>query len=62
LRGPLLFSAAHSTKLWRGDGGERRRLHKAERWACDIAARLALAMEARMGAPGSLMVLLMHDA
>jgi hypothetical protein len=31
-------------------------LHKAERWACDIAARLALAVESRLGVQGSLMV------
>jgi hypothetical protein len=34
LAGPILFSASHGTKVWRGGQGEAERVHKAERYTC----------------------------
>eukprot|EP00455_Lapot_gusevi_P049562 TRINITY_DN7045_c0_g2_i3.p1 TRINITY_DN7045_c0_g2~~TRINITY_DN7045_c0_g2_i3.p1 ORF type:complete len:466 (-),score=123.88 TRINITY_DN7045_c0_g2_i3:101-1417(-) len=57
LEGPILFTAPHGTKLWRGDGiEEKKRLHKAERWSTDLALRLADAVKALMATPASYMV------
>jgi len=58
LAGPILFTAPHGIKLFRGQAqpGENIRVHKVERWCTEIALRLAESMPDLLGFEGSSMV------
>eukprot|EP00002_Diphylleia_rotans_P001219 TRINITY_DN10684_c0_g1_i1.p1 TRINITY_DN10684_c0_g1~~TRINITY_DN10684_c0_g1_i1.p1 ORF type:complete len:521 (-),score=88.29 TRINITY_DN10684_c0_g1_i1:234-1796(-) len=50
LAGPILITAPHSLRLIRGgQNGERRRIHRRERWVSEIVVKLASALQNACG-------------
>lgn len=55
LGGPILFSAPHGLRVWRGGKivNEKYRMHKREKWSTEIALKLAAAVATRLQAGNS---------
>lgn len=57
LHGPILLTAPHGIKLWRGGtDGRKKRIHYREIWSTEIVLKLAAHINKYMGVPASFMV------
>ena len=57
LGGPVLFTAPHSLNIWRGGkDGERKRIHKRERYSSELVLKLAAFAAQYLGQPASYII------
>ena len=64
LRGPILLTAPHGLRLFRGgkEHGERRRVHQREKWSTELVLKLAGRVSELLGVPCSFVVWNMKTA